>query len=531
MPVTSRFHRVVLRSFGLALFALLCAFSLHKLFIVSWNQLYTVDCYDCDLFWAVGRGMLNGLTPYKDLFETKPPGIFLLSGLSLWLTDGRMLGGIASYLATVTLGIAPGMFTFFMFRDASLQRRALLAAIGVMFGTSMVFYIGRTSWNYMPEQFGAVFGALYVLLLAQTYHVRNATLSRIESLVAGVFMFGAIFMKEPFVLTLVAAALLLSVTIQDVIRKAVVPLAIAGALYGLVLTSFGLLVPYVTIYLRQMLGWRVGSGGSLWARPFRSQSYADIFENVYHFSPLAIVLLALLLLAIAVHIIAHSKQQQRREMLLRFSFVMLSFYLTVLAVFTGGSITYGQHYLFAVPVYVALFSVVMWHMHRLWHTWHAKLFFVSLAMVLAAFSLHLPREHFQGWLGSIAVEDSRESQLAADVDELLSACEEDRYLYIGLNGKKFFGHTKHSPYGPLFVQYEQYFNESYTAMREEFWRSLNRAGILVYDRHNAMGAFGDSIDFYVEQNFTVEPWNCSTFDPAPYPEITLYYRKKSHGTQ
>src|SRR2546422_741744 len=43
---------------------------------------------DAYLYFTVGRGILNGLLPYKDLFETKPPGMFLLSALSLWITNG-----------------------------------------------------------------------------------------------------------------------------------------------------------------------------------------------------------------------------------------------------------------------------------------------------------------------------------------------------------------------------------------------------------------------------------------------------------
>ena len=38
---------------------------------------------DVLIYLTVGRGILNGLRPYVDLFESKPPGIFYLSSISL----------------------------------------------------------------------------------------------------------------------------------------------------------------------------------------------------------------------------------------------------------------------------------------------------------------------------------------------------------------------------------------------------------------------------------------------------------------
>lgn len=54
---------------------------------------------DVLLYFAAGRGILNGLSPYIDIFETKPPGMFLLSALSLRVTgDERLLGFFLLYV-------------------------------------------------------------------------------------------------------------------------------------------------------------------------------------------------------------------------------------------------------------------------------------------------------------------------------------------------------------------------------------------------------------------------------------------------
>ena len=40
---------------------------------------------DTKYYWAMGQGYLNGLELYTDIFDTKPPAIYLLGALSYWL--------------------------------------------------------------------------------------------------------------------------------------------------------------------------------------------------------------------------------------------------------------------------------------------------------------------------------------------------------------------------------------------------------------------------------------------------------------
>src|SRR5436305_907466 len=46
---------------------------------------------DANVYFAMGRGWLHGLAPYRDLFEIKPPLIFLVAALSLGLTGTNAL--------------------------------------------------------------------------------------------------------------------------------------------------------------------------------------------------------------------------------------------------------------------------------------------------------------------------------------------------------------------------------------------------------------------------------------------------------
>ena len=53
---------------------------------------------DTQLFWTIGRAILNGFTPYIHIYENKPPGIFLLSAASLRLFDDGTLGFLLTKL-------------------------------------------------------------------------------------------------------------------------------------------------------------------------------------------------------------------------------------------------------------------------------------------------------------------------------------------------------------------------------------------------------------------------------------------------
>ena len=105
---SSRKLRLLFMVLGALLFA---AFFLVPALVKSWyclrtelNAAYSVDD---PLYWAVGRGILNGLKPYIDLFENKPPGIFWLSALSMKLTGGVYAMNIFSFICLLITALTP----------------------------------------------------------------------------------------------------------------------------------------------------------------------------------------------------------------------------------------------------------------------------------------------------------------------------------------------------------------------------------------------------------------------------------------
>ena len=70
------------------------------------SHAYTADA---PLYWAVGRGMLNGLKPYSEMYENKPIGVFFLSALSFYFTDSTILCNWISILAVIIIAFVPSL--------------------------------------------------------------------------------------------------------------------------------------------------------------------------------------------------------------------------------------------------------------------------------------------------------------------------------------------------------------------------------------------------------------------------------------
>ena len=71
-----------------------------------WNQPFQMDE---GVYGYIGWGMLDGLVPYKDVFDHKPPGIYLLYSLVFLLTEPSALN-VKVFASIYTLGTALAVF-------------------------------------------------------------------------------------------------------------------------------------------------------------------------------------------------------------------------------------------------------------------------------------------------------------------------------------------------------------------------------------------------------------------------------------
>ncbi len=131
-----------------------------------------------------GRQLNAGLLPYRDLFDLKPPGIFYIDALGLWLDGGTRWGVWTLQLISVFTAAVIG---FFFLRRYFKTWISGLAAASFLINLPLVLDRGNLSEEYaLPLQFAALF------LFAQLENQRGF---RWKSLLFGV-LFGLTFMVK-----------------------------------------------------------------------------------------------------------------------------------------------------------------------------------------------------------------------------------------------------------------------------------------------------------------------------------------------
>lgn len=237
--------------------------------------------HDAVTYMVVGRGILNGLRPYADLFETKPPGMFLLSALALLMTGddrGALLLQVSILAAVPLLLIAYAVFA--IPRDTRSLSRNVAVAIAALLGTLLALHLEERAGGFQTESFGAFFACLYLLHIALRHDASRPSAIAMNT---GLLL-ASIETKEPFVLTILAGALLLTRDRRHFLYIFVVPLALAIVVGAALLAALGYLGPYVSLYLPAILKFRLPTDRfePLWVRGL---AVGRLFGNLTRFHP------------------------------------------------------------------------------------------------------------------------------------------------------------------------------------------------------------------------------------------------------
>lgn len=222
----------------------------YELSQVAVEYMHSMMGDDAMLYLLVGRGLLNGLVPYIDLYESKPPGMFMFSALSLMTTgDQRLMTTVhivGLYGAPLTMAYAAWRY---LVEKGERIFRIVIPTAMFCIGALLVLYLETRASGLQTEFFGALWGTIYVMLffLQRKYSSWSSILWKVPPL------FLAVFFKEPFLLITGVAALLLSRSFRQFWWGYVVPMGFAGALEVALLGMMGWLGPYVRIHLPIML--------------------------------------------------------------------------------------------------------------------------------------------------------------------------------------------------------------------------------------------------------------------------------------
>ncbi|PIR53076.1 hypothetical protein COU76_03045 [Candidatus Peregrinibacteria bacterium CG10_big_fil_rev_8_21_14_0_10_49_10] len=519
---------------------------------------------DSTFFMALGRGILNGLTPYRDLFETKPPSIFLLVALSLWATKGMLLARIFQVLAILTLGAMIIVPVRIFCKKHSLQSSSF-GFLTLLFGLVLSLYTAQSGGMLYAESFGAVFLAGYAAVLftgGQQWTKKHVCLSALCILLAS-------GIKEPFVLAAFFVALLLTHHPRDLVQHFFIPLLLAGVAGVVLLALFGYLQPYVGIYLPIMF--RSGAVEPLWIRGLVWDFY---WKELSHYS--VFLGCALLWLIVSILLVRLSAWRNRKKAvtlalflvallgimyafrfvhpdfgiewlspalwtpgflllcLLVCGFIFLalprrnveSFY-AVFSVFAGAygvvllSGIKGQfldhHLVFAVPIYAAFFFV--------WFRLFAKSDHFELSSTVLLLFLFLTvvfhyRMDYRSIQHDLGERLELQTQWAATVDDVLDRCGKERYVQFG---PLVHGYTRHSPLGPGFFQ--EKLNNVIPLFQSTFQKNLMHTPLIIRSTEE-VEITQEQYDYLVA-HFTKTPWPCASSIRLPQEGMMLLFRKEA----
>lgn len=176
--------------------AIVIAFSIPVLFWLGWN---TLDFYshqraytDAGVFQAVAQHIAHGKTLYADIWDHKPPMIYFLNLLPIYLGDGS----INAVRVMERFFILAGLFAFYGIA-LLISKRPVLALLAA-FGFHYFFFVPEMfQGGNLTEEFASFF-ILFGILSLLLKNSAAASMQKYGCLSAGIFMSAAVFTKEPF---------------------------------------------------------------------------------------------------------------------------------------------------------------------------------------------------------------------------------------------------------------------------------------------------------------------------------------------
>lgn len=451
---------------------------------------------DAKYYWTVGQAMLNGFELYGDVFDTKPPAIYLLSALSLWLTHGGGLGFAINGFMTLLL---PATFAYAAWRATGSQLRT---AIGALFAVTLTLYMGYQGEAWQTEWYGAFFGTLFILAYAVYPSVW----------LLSVLMFAAIGFKEPFALSLLAGALVLTESKAEFTHTFLKPVGITAVAGVLCLLALGLADGYFGTYLPSHFGGHLSRATPL---PLRGVELGLVALNFVQFSYLWFaVALTLVILTVWRH--------WRHGYLPGIGLVVLGLYLSTLAGNLRGYPA-NNHFVAVVPFFVALFMG--------WLPTATVKSKATVGTLTALALLTLPlSDGFASYgerLTNLTVSESAHREAAAKLDGILDACDIDRYYFV--EERPYMHHMRHSPLNFFVYTGPETIVDYHHKLIEKQLENFSNAKVVVAEgdayeirQDPTQKLLSEMIFRYLANHFTIQPWECAAGLPVPEGYSVLF---------
>ncbi len=482
------------------------------------SHAYTADA---PMYWTVGRGMLNGIKPYSGLYENKPVGIFLISALSMLLTDETIFCDAVCLFCLLLIAFLPSIFTLIHCRNNGKSKgngTLLCVSFALIQGFWLMLYCEERSGAFQVESMGAAFTCMYFFAATQ---IQSSDICGKKKMlfwmfVSAFFVMCSVMMKEPFVFLIVSGSLMFTDGIKDVIRKTVIPIGLGGVITLLLLVICGILPEYFQIYLKNMLENHINIYGS----PFqRALNLKLIVGDILEFSEVLLIMLGFSLLVYVLGVCFH-KNMSLKLRFWKLLTLLVSIFCASFAVGLGGQY-YNHHFIFAAPLYL-LFIVQGCQVLADICKGNKKIIVFVLDFALLISLGRMTNLPFGGDYTERYEDISRKAEY---VDALLDYYDEDTFQFLGFNGENnFLGLLKHSPMGPLFVQDPNNFMDESSWASENLLEQLDSVNIVIVDFIN-VPAINNRVTDILNTQFTTVP--VTEFTGIVRPETfdyQIYYR-------
>lgn len=185
----SKRARSVLLRFG---FSLLVSFAV--LIVCSKNSfLYPMnDWVDVNCFFTVGRGIIHGLVPYRDLYDQKGPLLYFVYALASLISEHSFLGVFVIEVLLFALFLYICGCTATLLSGKTYAFWLTVSGLGICIPLSPAFSHGGSAEEFFLPAFA---GALYIVLKAM--HNRQP-LTRGQSILLGILAAAALWTKYTF---------------------------------------------------------------------------------------------------------------------------------------------------------------------------------------------------------------------------------------------------------------------------------------------------------------------------------------------
>ena len=490
----------ILRILTIMFLILLCLISLLCLYLeLRISILHPSN--DVYIFQTVARGILNGLIPYQDLLETKPPGIFLLNAMSLFLFEDRTLLSVLNIIFSIVFVMISLITSLYYSRELPFWQSMNVLSGGLLVG--MITAIWHATRGGMPDFYATVLCSLYALSLTVpvSWKVRFP--------LGSICMFGVVFLREPLVPVFLATALLLTpLNWKALIRNVALPGVVGSTIWAAVMWFVGYLGPYIYIYLPTVLIRSDSDPLTRWGSAF-----VGMVASLWHISPFFVPAIGGM---IAFVLLPQTKQNWKQSVGFLLYFIVALFF-TMMAVHPLDDS--GGYHAFAIPFYSAI-SILWLRKFRIAliqsQLWGSAISY-GITVLLMLTVLTYPLLHYTELAesGRINKDISTQWRIAQQIDAILDDCGQDRYLHLGPIDQFFTGLTRHSPYGPGFFLGENLTRKDIIGrgLVENIYRTnialVWKTGIVI---ENGAAPYILDSTTELQRNFQIEPWSCVRHD-------------------